>query len=97
MTWHRGKGGTNWGQNLTKAQRESIKEIRNVRNAGVAHTGSWGWTVYVMPTVGPARYCELRHRLGSNRIARWVIEQDGSISADNGMGALRDVVPVDEQ
>jgi len=79
---------SNWARSLTLEQRQTVKEIRRSHNAGglKGHNGSEGWRVYMMPTTGPAKYVELRHYMTEGRIARWVVERDGSVSADNDRG-----------
>jgi len=42
-----------------------------------------------MPSTGKASYMELRHYLIGGKIARWVIEKDGTISAHNDEGLSR--------
>lgn len=81
--------GPAWCQTLTREQIETIKRIRFEVGGGHGYTrGADGWTVYLVPTTLPARYCELRHHLIEGGIARWVIERDGSVSSDNDRGAL---------
>lgn len=83
-------GRTGWASTLNKAQRAAVQRIKAAANAGDHDGQTEGWTVYLMPSTGPAKYCELRHHLAGG-IARWVIEPDGSVSAENDRGQLAEL------
>lgn len=83
-----------WSRTLTPAQTETISRIRLEANGGRKATGSDGWRVYMIPTIGPAEYVELRHYLTEGRVARWAVEKDGTVSADNDRGELSKLHPV---
>jgi hypothetical protein len=95
MKYIRRSGG--WWTCLTDAQVATVKTIR-MRHAhgGRKHdSGSHGWTVYHEPTTLPATYLELRHHMLEGRVARWVIDTDGSVSATNEFGDRKDLVPTE--
>lgn len=81
-----------WAHTLNKAQRETVKRIRREANPGRSHQTVEGWSVFMRPTTGPAKYLELRHHLTEGRLARWVIEQDGSVSATNDCGSASELL-----
>lgn len=91
-----GKGNGSWAMGLNHAQRATVSRLRNELSGGfnIRHQGSDGWSVYLMPTTGPAKYLELRHYMTGGGLARWVIERDGSVSATNELGESRVLVPV---
>jgi hypothetical protein len=84
-----------WTQHLTPEQRATVQEIRV--KCGAFHSRNThnllaeNWWLYLTPSVGPAEYVELRHYLLGGRTARWVIEKDGIISADNDEAELADL------
>lgn len=78
------RGGDPWARTLRPAQRATVTRIRNGK-IGTIHydmLGGDGWSVYMVGTIGPPKYLELRHRRGDGRVARWVIEPDGSVSEE---------------
>lgn len=78
-----------WAKTLTPEQREAVQRIRRGCNGGIKDTQKGeGWSVYMMPTTMTPTYLELRHYMTEGGVARWVIEQDGSVSADNANGQL---------
>lgn len=84
--------GPSWTTTLTPAQIATVLSIRREHNGGDRkEKGSDGWRVYMVPSTLPARYLELRHYLTEGRVARWVIEQDGTVSADNSQGQLSEL------
>ncbi len=90
MTWHPTHRGP-WARFLAAEQRAAVVAIRLKHNGRRPQTGSEEWTVYLMPSTQPATYCELRHYLTDGRVARWVIERNGSVSADNDRGTFREL------
>ena len=78
---------SNWARQLTREQKATIARIRLKAKPGIVrHHGTDGWRVYIIPSLGPAQYLELRHRLGFGRVARWRIERNGDVSAHNDEG-----------
>lgn len=90
-----GRAGNTWSITLNPEQRATVKALRLKHGQTYVASGSDGWSVYMMPSVGPARYVELRHRPLDGRVSRWVIEKDGSVSAHNDMGRSHDLLPVE--
>jgi hypothetical protein len=82
------RGTSNWGHHVTRAQVRAITEIRRECNQASDGSHSYGddWTVFMFPSTGQARYVELRHRLLSGRLARWVVDSEGEVEAHNFKG-----------
>ena len=85
---HQRRGTSDWGRHVTRAQVAAITEIRREANTAMSGTHSYGddWTIFMFPYTGQAKYVELRHRLMSGRLARWVIDSDGEVEAHNFRG-----------
>lgn len=82
-----------WHHTLNREQIAAVRRIRLQTSGGMGYLqGPDGWTVFMEPTTGLARYLELRHYLKDGRLARWVIERDGTVSAHNDRGTLRELV-----
>ena len=84
--------GHNWARTLNETQRAAVQRVMH-ENGVLGSAKREGWTVFMIPTTGKARYLELRHYLIDGQVARWVIEQDGMVSAHNDRGLLRELVP----
>jgi hypothetical protein len=70
---------SNWAATLTPAQRRACTRIMDAhagvdyRAAGAHH----GFTVFMIGTVGPPRYLELRlHAIDGRLLGTWVIEDN---------------------
>ena len=85
---HQRRGTSDWGRHVTRAQVAAITEIRRDANQGTDGSHSYGddWTIFMFPSTGPAQYVELRHRLMSGRLARWVVDPYGEVEAHNFKG-----------
>ena len=98
MTFSAELSRSGWARTLNPAQREAVHALRKQNNMlskdQQMRGGTHGFTVFMMPTTGPAKYLEARHHMPTGRVARWVIEPDGRISAHNYSGESRELVQV---
>jgi len=89
----------NWTKHITPAQVETVSRLRREAqsiNPRKQHSGSHeGWWVYMEPSTPPAQYLEARHKLLDHRVARYVVDADGSIAAHNYQGASNTMLTTD--
>lgn len=73
-----GRGGAPWSRTLNLAQRKTVTKIRREHEVAGRDKATHGWSILMVPSVGPAKDVTLIHRHTVGSASKWKIFPDGS-------------------